>query len=140
MVITLKLLTEEDLPFLIEVRNHESTRINLENNSVFTLKQCKKWFKTLKDPWYLIKDNNIKIGYIRINNEYIGVDIHIDHRKKGYAKLAWKEILSKITNAKLWVFDDNFAKQLYLDLGFIETENIKYIRKRKYIEMKYENL
>jgi len=136
----LKILTEEDLPFLLEVRNHESTRINLENDSIFTLEQCKEWFKNLKEPWYIIIVRDTKVGYVRIDKEYVGVDIHPDHRKKGYAKLAYKHILSTKFIPKLWVFEDNFAKQLYLDLGFIETGNVKYIRERKYIEMKYESL
>ena len=36
-MIYLKSLTESDLPFLLEIRNDDSTRCNLENNSKFTL-------------------------------------------------------------------------------------------------------
>jgi hypothetical protein len=43
-MIKLKPLTKEDLPFLLEVRNNESTRKYLENDSVFNLEQCTKWF------------------------------------------------------------------------------------------------
>lgn len=130
-------LTESDLSFLLEVRNHESTRKNLENNSVFTLEQCKKWFKTLTSPWFIIEINNTPIGYIRIDNDYIGVDIHMDFRRKGYAKQAFLEYLKNKKYAKLWVFDDNFAKDLYIKLGFKETGALKYIREKLYIEMEY---
>ena len=37
----LVLLTEEHLNFLLEVRNHESTRQFLENDSIFDIEQCK---------------------------------------------------------------------------------------------------
>ena len=133
-------LNELDLSFLLEVRNHESTRENLENNSIFSIEQCTKWFKTLNSPWFIIEVDNIPVGYIRIDNEYIGIDIHMDFRKKGYTKQAFKEYLKDKEHAALWVFNDNFAKELYLQLGFFETGNIKDIRDKSYIEMKYVKL
>ena len=56
-MVTLRPLTKEDLPFLLEVRNDYSTRNNLENNSIFTLEQCQTWFDNLKSPWYIIEIN-----------------------------------------------------------------------------------
>ena len=47
-MIYLKSLTESDLPFLLEIRNDDSTRCNLENNSKFTLKESLEWFKQNK--------------------------------------------------------------------------------------------
>ena len=41
-------LTELDLPFLLEIRNHKSTRVNLEDDSIFDIDQCTKWFKIKK--------------------------------------------------------------------------------------------
>jgi hypothetical protein len=38
--------------------------------------------------------------------------------------------------ATLWVFDDNFAKDLYLKIGFLPTGDTKIIRGREYINMK----
>jgi hypothetical protein len=130
-------LNKLDLPFLLEVRNHESTRENLENNSVFNIEQCIKWFKTLNSPWFIIEVDTIPVGYIRTDNECIGIDIHMDFRKKGYAKQAFLEYLKNKKYAKLWVFDNNFAKDLYIKLGFVETKNFKYIREKLYIEMEY---
>ena len=132
-------LTELDLPFLLEIRNHKSTRVNLEDDSIFDIDQCTKWFKTLTTPWFIIEVNNKPVGYIRVKDDLIGIDIHMDFRKKGYAKQAFKEYLKDKEYAKLWVFNDNFAKELYLKLGFIETGNIKTIRDRYYIEMEYVN-
>lgn len=130
-------LTKLDLPFLLEIRNHESTRVNLENDSIFDLEQCKKWFKNLKSPWFIIEVDNTPVGYIRTEDDYVGIDIHINHRRKGYAKKAFKKYLKNKQQAKLWVFNDNFAKELYLELGFIENGNSKTIRDRLYVEMEY---
>lgn len=132
-------LTKLDLPFLLEIRNHESTRVNLENDSVFDIEQCKKWYDDIQSPWFIIEVNNVPVGYIRVDNDFVGIDIHMDHRKKGYAKQAFKEYLKDKKQAKLWVFEDNFAKELYLQLGFFETGKSKTIRDRVYIEMEYKD-
>jgi len=137
-MINLRFLTKEDLPFLLEVRNDQSTRNNLENNSFFTLEDCKIWFESLKSPWYIITNNDISVGYIRTNENEIGCDIHPNHRRKGYAKMAYKKLMENMSNATLWVFEDNFAKNLYYQLGFKETGEEKNIRSRKYIKMIYE--
>jgi len=132
-------LTKLDLPFLLEIRNHESTRVNLENDSVFDIEQCEKWYDNIQSPWFIVEINNISVGYIRVDNNFVGIDIHMDHRKKGYAKQAFKEYLKDKKHAKLWVFEDNFAKDFYLQLGFFETGNSKIIRDRVYIEMEYKD-
>jgi hypothetical protein len=75
-MVTLRPLIKEDLQFLLEVRNDESTRFNLENNSIFTLKQCEEWFDLLTSPWYIIEVNQERVGYIRTNGDEIGCDIH----------------------------------------------------------------
>lgn len=131
-------LSEDYLKFLLEVRNHESTRKYLENDSIFTIEQCKKWFSTLESPWYIIIDDDTPVGYIRTNGAEIGCDIHPNHRRKGYAKLAYQKIMENMNYATLWVFEDNFAKKLYEYLGFKETGYIKSIRNRQYIHMEYK--
>jgi len=136
-MVILRPLKKEDLPFLLEIRNDNSTRINLENDSVFTLEECEKWFGNLKSPWYIIEINEYKVGYFRTNENEIGCDIHPNHRRKGYAKTAYEIYLKNKKYASLWVFNDNFAKQLYLNLGFKPTGDIKIIRERPYIKMEY---
>ena len=137
-MINLRFLTKEDLPFLLEVRNDQSTRNNLENNSIFTLEDCKIWFESLKSPWYIIRVNNESVGYMRTNGSDIGCDIHLNHRRNVYAREAYRLILEEMNTASLWVFEDNFAKKLYHDLGFKENGEQKIIRERKYIKMTYE--
>jgi len=136
-MVTLRLLTKEDLPFLLEVRNDDSTRNNLENNSIFTLEQCQDWFNTLKSPWYIIEVNRQPVGYIRTNGDEIGCDIHPNFRRRGYAKIAYQIYLADKDYATLWVFEDNFAKVLYEKLGFSSTNECKNIRGRDYIKMIY---
>jgi hypothetical protein len=135
----LRKLEESDLPFLLEVRNDPTTRINLENDSVFTIESCTEWFSKTNPLWYIIEVDGNNVGYIRTNGDEIGADIHPEHRRKGYAKEAYKLYLKDKEYASLWVFVDNFAKNLYTELGFVENGNSKIIRGREYIQMVYEN-
>lgn len=135
----LRELSISDLPFLLEVRNDETTRVNLENDSVFTLTQCEEWFLVRKPKWFIIEIDSNRVGYIRTNGVEVGIDIHPDFRRKGYAREAYKLYLKDKEYATLWVFVDNFAKILYTELGFVENGNVKTIRGRDYIQMVYEN-
>ena len=139
MEVTLLSLLESDLPFLIEVRNDESTRSQLGNDSLFTLEECKEWFIKEQPKWLLIINHNLsRIGYIRIDGDTIGIDIHPNFRRKGYARLAYQKYLEDTDYADLWVFEDNHAKKLYEELGFVETGEYETLRDRKYLKMIYE--
>lgn len=131
-------LAEEHLAFLLQTRNHESTRQFLENESIFNIEQCRQWFFKLQSPWYTIFVNEIPVGYIRTNGEEVGCDIHPNYRRRGYAREAYSKFLENVDRASLWVFEDNFAKSLYHSLGFKENGEKKTIRDRKYIKMIYE--
>ena len=37
------------------------------------------------------------------------------------AKAAYVTLLRELDKASLWVFEDNFARNLYFDLGFRDT-------------------
>ena len=136
-MIKLRPLTENDLEFLLEVRNDGSTLQFLENNSKFTLEESKKWFNTTKPDWLIIEVNRFPVGYIRTNGDEVGADIHPDFRRKGYARMAYELYLEDKDYASLWVFEDNFAKNLYEKLGFISNGNSKVIRDRNYIQMEW---
>jgi len=136
-VVSLIQLTENDLPFLLEIRNDESTRQFLENDSVFTLKESLKWFRDNQPKWYIIKVDKISVGYIRTLGNEVGCDIHPNFRKKGYAKMAYELYLQDKDYASLWVFEDNFAVKLYEKLGFTSTGDSRIVRKRNYIKMEY---
>ena len=136
-MIYLKSLTESDLPFLLEIRNDDSTRCNLENNSKFTLKESLEWFRETQPKWYIIEVNRFSVGYIRTNRDEVGCDIHPNFRRRGYAKMAYETYLEDKDYASLWVFEDNFAKELYEKLGFYTTWKSKIIRERKYVKMEW---
>jgi hypothetical protein len=139
-MIKLRKMEKLDLPFLLEVRNHESTKKNLENDSTFSLEECESWFLKLEHPWYIIENEEIPVGYFRTSGNEIGCDIHPDYRKNGYAREAYNQYLSNIDEASLWVFEDNFARKLYKSLGFFPVGDSKIIRGRKYIKMAWKKV
>ena len=47
MEITLKPLNKNNLRFLLSVRNIESTRTQLKNDTSFTIEECVDWFEKL---------------------------------------------------------------------------------------------
>jgi hypothetical protein len=136
-MVSLRPLIKTDIDFLLEVRNDPSTRSNLENNSIFTQEEGERWFQTLNSPWYIVMSDGTPVGYIRTNGDEIGCDIHPNYRRNGYARQAYELILKEMGKASLWVFDDNFAKILYQNLGFKETGEQKIVRGRNYVKMIY---
>lgn len=140
MEVRLHPLRKTDLKFLLEIRNHESTRSQLKNDTIFTLEECEKWFENLSSPWFVIVDEDLlRVGYFRTDGDVIGCDIHPDFRRMGYARRAYREYLKDTDYAELDVFEDNHAKSLYEELGFKETGEVQFIRGRKYLKMIYEN-
>ena len=94
-------------------------------------------------PWFLEIRNDDYYGYVRqymteVNGEKmveIGVDIHPQYRKKGIAKAAYITLLRDLDKASLWVFEDNFARNLYFDLGFRDIGETAMNRGRKNYRM-----
>ena len=87
MEVRLHPLVKTDLKFLLEIRNHESTRSQLKNDTIFTLEECEKWFENLSSPWYVIVDEDLlRVGYFRTDGDVIGCDIHPNFRRMGYAR------------------------------------------------------
>ena len=136
-MVELKPLSQSDLLFLLEVRNDDSTRNNLEDNSIFTYPECRTWFDYTQPKWFIIKVNRFSVGYIRTNGNEVGCDIHPDFRRRGYARMAYELYLKDKDYASLWVFEDNFAKDLYVKLGFFPTKDSKIVRDRNYIKMEW---
>ena len=136
-MVNLRPLTEDDLKFLLEIRNNDSTLQFLENDSKFTLEESKSWFENTQPKWFIIEINRVPVGYIRTNGDEVGCDIHPNFRRRGYAKWAYELYLQDKDYASLWVFEDNFAIKLYKKLGFTPTGNSRIVRDRNYIKMEY---
>jgi len=141
--INFRRLTKEDLPFLLSVRNHESTVQFLENRKIFELDDCREWFKKLKDEWWVIRYKDTRVGYIRTSKVrmrlYVGCDIHPDYRGRGYASEAFLFLIRHYRrNLYLWVFLKNeVAINLYRKFHFKDTGRLKTKNSEPYIEMKY---
>jgi ribosomal protein S18 acetylase RimI-like enzyme len=136
-MIKLRELKESDLEFLLEVRNHTTTRQFLANTSLFTLEQSREWYKNLTEQYYIIEnEDGERVGYFRTNGDEVGCDIHMDFRRKGYARQAYEEYLKDRDYATLYVLETNFAKKLYESLGFKETGKfIIHDDRGKHLEM-----
>ena len=140
MEVRLHPLEKRHLEWLLQIRNHESTRSQLKNDTIFTLEECEKWFETLKSPWYVIMDEDLYwVGYVRTDGDEVGCDIHLIIEGEDIRQEKYKEYLKDKTYGELDVFEDNHIKSLYEELGFKETGEVQFIRGRKYLKMIYEN-
>ncbi len=135
----------DDLEYLMNLRNHPSTRKFLGDDSIVTIQGQLNWYNFIKHSkekkYYIIEylnfvDDNIKkIGMIRTHdidtrNKSIAVGGDIDpaHRGNGYAKIMYNLIFRHVFEVlefnKIWlcVLENNtIARTLYKKLGFIET-------------------
>ena len=68
-----------------------------------------------------------------------GTHIAIMEQEKAFenSPKTFKTYLEDKDYASLWVFEDNFAKELYEKLGFYTTWKSKIIRERKYVKMEW---
>lgn len=137
-MITFSKMTYSDLSFVNIVRN---TCIDyLHDKRMFTLKDTKKWYNSYKPDFYIIRKANKLIGYFRLSNYntkdksiYIGADLHIDSRGKGYARLAYERFIPyafrkfKVHALRLEVLGTNTrAFNLYKSLGFVTVNSYYY--------------
>lgn len=137
MKLYLKKIDMEDIPFLNNVRNQYAEKY-LHDSRIFTLEQSYLWYlNSGLDYWILMDDNN-RIGYFRLtnyshlnNNIMVGLDISPEYRGQGYAKKGYKLMLDylfynrSLHKVSLEVLSNNdIAKNLYKKIGFIE-EGIK---------------
>src|SRR5205085_500048 len=95
-----------DLPFLLEVRNE--CRDFLHDNRIFTLTECKSWFRENKPDFRLIIYRREPIGYFRLSNYhpesksiYIGADLHKNFRGHGLARRAYEAFIPTVINSYL---------------------------------------
>jgi len=148
-MITFRPIEFNDCSFLSEVRN-ECAEEYLHNSTQYSFEQTQRWFYTLDVPYYIVFNDQDKIGYFRLSNYsksnrniYIGMDIHKDFRGKGVAYESYCKFIPYLIETydlhkvSLEVLGTNHrAYNLYLKLGFF-TEGIKrqeVFKNGKYID------
>ena len=133
--ITISPMDISDAEFVLEIRNHETTRLFLHDQRFFAKDEFVQWFQNNKPEWYIVREDGTPFGYFRTSkrNEkshsiWIGMDIHPDFRGKGLAKQAYAKFFRALRaegyeNLSLEVLSHNFvARKLYQALGFAITE------------------
>jgi len=141
--------TIEDIPFILSIRNLDSTRKWLDNTQTFTIQEGERWFKKCKPIFYILSDN-IDIGYFRTSDWdssslCIGLDLHPDFRGKGLGTNSYNTMMSYLHEnhgiRRFWlkVFSENIvALNLYKKLGFeIIDRDVFEGRDRIIMELNY---
>jgi RimJ/RimL family protein N-acetyltransferase len=131
--LVLRPLTQDDLPFVAEVRHHPETLPWLHDSRVFSLEEMHEWYRRTRPPWLIILHDGRPAGYFRVSDvdiEHksikIGADIHPDLRRRGIATAAYRQFLRELLDygwRRVWleVLEDNeTAIRLYRRLGFRE--------------------
>jgi RimJ/RimL family protein N-acetyltransferase len=126
----------DDLDFFNKVRSESYMFLHDKKN--YTLEENKKWFKNLKDPYFIIIYDGNPIGYVRTSNwlgdsVYVGMDISKEFRGNGFSYLAYEKLFNILKNkynintVYLEVLSTNErAYHIYKKLNFIEVDRFKY--------------
>lgn len=136
-MISFRLLEKQDLEFLNEVRNY-CAKEYLHDSRIFSLSDTLKWFETTHPHYYIILNNEEKIGYFRISNHsianqnlYIGADLHPNFWGKKLAYHSYQKFINylfinyDLHKISLEVLSTNIrAYNLYKKLGFVQ-EGVK---------------
>ena len=127
----------DDLEFVNRVRNGYSYEY-LHDSNTFTLEETKNWYYNSNPDFWIILNNNTRIGYFRLSNYskenkniYIGADIAKEYTGQGFAKQSYNMFMSflfeeyNLNKISLEVLSTNQrAINLYNKLGFVK-EGIK---------------
>lgn len=127
-----RVMTEDDLFWFAGVRNQVFDM--LHNPQMFSLDETRSWFPNSETKYWVIENNNQKIGYFRIKsitNEkvLIGADIEPQFQGQGFGYSAYIDFVSQVllpqgvTLLELRVLKKNEkAIRLYKKLGFKITQ------------------
>lgn len=122
-------LNRSDLPFLMAVRNSCAKEF-LHDDRCFTMTETLYWFENTQPEFYVIWDNDKRLGYFRTSdrsnlNIMIGADIHEDFRNQGICYTAYMEFIPilfekfGLNKISLEVLANNVrAIHLYEKIGF----------------------
>jgi len=131
MTVTIRPLTDKDLPFLQEVRNHDETVRFLHDQRKFTLDETTVWFILNQPRWLIIEKDTQPVGYYRTSDLdeknrslKVGIDIHPHFRGQDISKDSFPlflEVVERQGLERIWleVLPGNLrAINLYRTLGF----------------------
>lgn len=142
--IYLRPVKEQDMELLLEWRNDEECRKNFFSSDIVDFDTHKAWFKKMlvnKNEYaYILIDNNIPIGQVRLSvngtNANISYSIAKEYRGKGYGvdilRLVTEKAFNEMPNITLVgeVFDTNIAsQQVFEKLGFEKQKIVIYKKK-----------
>jgi RimJ/RimL family protein N-acetyltransferase len=136
-MIKIKKIIYDDLLFLNSVRN-ECAPTFLHDSRTFSIEETIKWFIENDPNYWIIWDDDKRIGYFRTSNYsvenkniYIGADIHVEYRGLGLAYKSYRNFIPflfdtlKLHKISLEVLSTNErAICLYKKLGF-KVDGIK---------------
>lgn len=122
--IVLREITEEDLPWALQLRN--KNKEFFFDNQIISQEAQQAWFRALNTPFYIIEYNGEKAGTIGLKKidgklEFRNVIIDEPYRKMGILKYAIAFIEEKY-NEPLYLnvlIDNVDAMEAYKKLGFI---------------------
>lgn len=142
-------LLYQDLSFLNEVRN-DCAELYLHDSRKFSLEETYNWYNITRPDYYIIKMNEIRIGYFRLSNYsivnknlYIGMDLHKNWRGKGFGYQCYCKFIPfvfekyDLNKISLEVLSTNYvAKNLYKKLGFVYegTKRNDIYKKNEYVD------
>tara|TARA_Y100000389_G_scaffold190073_1_gene214544 strand:+ start:73 stop:513 length:441 start_codon:yes stop_codon:yes gene_type:complete len=112
----------------------------------YSLEEYQKWYKEDKPHFFVVNIEGDDIGYIRTSEwgkgrVKVGMDIHRNHRGKGYSVPSYQELFHSlkwhsINDVYLDVLEENErAVHIYRKLGF-EEFNSKNVREKRVLQMK----
>ena len=128
----LRLATEDDLAFLLRLRNDEETRAWSNTREEITAKAHRDWFNKTTDRILVAEVDNQAVGTVRFVRHpeklEMGIVIAPEHRGKGYAKemisLAAQEAWAPV-EAYVRIGNDRSLRS-FKSAGFIEGDT--YVR------------
>ena len=134
----LRSIEEDDLSWMKDLRNDESTWSNLGNFAPLNDYKQKKWFESLNSrddaQYFVFGQDKENLGIVRITDidranrsMCVGGDILPDHRGKGHAKQMYKLIFKLGFDIwglhRLWLMvlaTNKVGIHVYQKMGFIE--------------------
>ncbi len=143
MGITLRHLVESDLPLVHHIRNHPDTLPFLHDQRSFSITDTIAWYHASNPKWLAIENDQTAVGYVRMSdhdvrnrNVKIGIDIHPQHRRQGFATAAYRLLFEQLIVEgwnRVWleVLPSNTnAIELYKRLGFQHEGRLNSVVKR----------